>query len=71
MQRVKHITFIVWCASSRLWGKCHAIEGEKSLFYAVFKAQNGQGNGFIFKTSKMGFYRSTKSKNQHFLKKGI
>ena len=50
--------------------RCYEIEVEKCLFYGVKINENIQGNGFIFKTSKMGFYCSTKSKNEHFLKKG-
>ena len=44
--------------------------GQKTPCFSGFQSLKRQGNVFIFKTSKMGFYRSTKSKNQHFLKKG-
>ncbi len=47
-------------ACFRLYGvKCHAIEVKKCPFYAVFKVQNRQGNGFIFKPTKIRFYCST------------
>jgi len=35
------------------------------------KQQNLQGNGFIFKTSKMASIVPQKFRNQHFLKKGV
>ena len=51
-------------------GNCYTIEIEKGLFYGVKTSENIQGNGLIFKTSKMRFYCVTKIVNQQLFEKG-